>query len=107
MFAKNRGYEICLFFLRFFGSLIAPRDGLICNPYTLVQSKHRFATLHSSESFQTDGPILGASLINNVILNEKKGLRDMVHKKGTAKTQTATYVQAKRLPDSPLACAAF
>ena len=40
---KNNSSEICLFFssdVRV--ALSAPRDGLICNPYTPAQSKHTF-----------------------------------------------------------------
>ena len=35
------------FFLNFWGALSAFGDGLICNPYTYMQSKHTFQFLHS------------------------------------------------------------
>ena len=34
------------FFLNFWGALSALGDGLICNPYTYMQSKHTFHFLH-------------------------------------------------------------
>ena len=45
---KNKYLKHAPFFLQFWVALSAPGDGLICNPYTPVQSKHTFQFLHFS-----------------------------------------------------------
>ena len=75
-----------LFFFDFWVALNAPRDGLICNPYTPAQSKHTFPFSHFFCKIASKIPYVGSFFeqfsTNIVILNEKE-LTTPLQKSGT------------------------
>ena len=102
---KRRFWNTSLFFFDLWVALRAPRDGLICNPYTPAQSKPIFSFSHFFSKRASKrhhfGSILDAIFVQNCNFEWKGGFKKWFKNRVPPHTQTSPYDQAPRLPDSP------
>ena len=101
-FAKTERFRNrLLFFFNFFVTLSAPRDGLICDPYTPAQSKHTFSfSCFSGKSFKNTvcWVHFGSNLRHKFDICVKKGTPKKCLKKGA---QTDSNGKLFQCPEAP------
>ena len=109
MGVKKRAPEPDSFFRQFWVASSSLSDGLMCDPYAPVQSKHTFRFLHF---FRKKGPrrvptgsILGSFFNPKLTFGVKQGVLNSGPKKGALSESNSLLLTDPEVPGAAASCA--